>query len=85
MDKKSKKTSKKHPAGKEAARSEKSDPRPALHETTPEPPLLRHGEMENPTSVGSPAPTDPGVDHPCGDSPVKETIRSVDPSGGHEA
>ena len=84
MDKKSKKTSKKHPAGKEAARSEKSDLRPVIHETTPEPPLLRHGEMENPTSVGSPAPTDPGVDHPCGDSPVKEAIRSVDPSGGHE-
>ena len=84
MDKKSKKTSKKHRVGKEAARSEKSDLRPVIHETTPEPPLLRHGEMENPTSVGSPAPTDPGVDHPCGDSPVKEAIRSVDPSGGHE-
>ena len=84
MDKKSKKTSKKHPAGKEAARSEKSDPRPALHETTPEPPLLRHGEMENPTSVGSPAPTDPGVDHPCGDSPVQEAIRSAERTIRHQ-
>ena len=78
------KKSKKHPAGKEAPSSEISDSRPAIQQTTPEPPLLRHGEMGNPASVGSQAPSDPGVDHPCGNSPVQEAIRSVDPSGGHE-
>ena len=84
MDKKSKKTSRKKPAGKEPPSLEKSEFRPVIVETTPEPPLLRHGRQGDSTPVNSPAPTQQRVDHPHGDSPGLEAFRSVDPSVGRK-
>ena len=85
MDKKSKKTSMKNPAGKRLPSLEKSNSRSVPHETTPQPPLLRNGGHGDSSLVVSLTPTQEGVDHPCSDSPRPEASQSVDPSVGLRA
>ena len=82
MDKKSRKSSTKKPAGKGPPNLEKSEFRPVISNTVPVLPLLRHGRQGDSTSVDPPITTQEGVDHPRGDSPRPEASRLVDPLVG---